>query len=65
MGIYFIGVEDLDSWVGGVTAVAAVDAPRWFTRPVWGAILDLAAGVHVSWVILILGIGEPYGYYCS
>ena len=49
--------------LGGVTVVAAVDAPRVFTRHVWGAILDPAAGVHVAWVILLLGIGEPYGYY--
>ena len=48
----------------GVTVVAAVDAPNCFTRPVWGGILDLAAELHVSWVILILGMGEPYGGYC-
>ena len=58
---YFLGVEVLDS--GGGTVVAAVDAPRGFTRHMWGAILDLAAGVNVAWVILILGIDEPYGYY--
>ena len=31
----FMGVRGLDSRAG-VTVVAAVDAPNWFTRPVWG-----------------------------
>ena len=31
----FMGVRGFDSRAG-VTVVAAVDAPNWFTRPVWG-----------------------------
>ena len=57
------------SWGGGswffgwLTVVDAVDAPGGFARHVGEAILGLAVDANVACVILMLGIGDSYGYH--